>query len=159
MEASVVDAVVRGDAGAELLSRAAALNWDTTAPATVIVLVAVTAFVVVRFAAVRRIARHVPSSEPPRGTPTPTRDADVTGAAGKGTDTRDVPSDTIICCSGAGESAAFSLGGLQRASREGLYENARAVVGVSGAGYMAGRSPSNGSGRCYRAAHPRRDGR
>jgi DNA-binding PucR family transcriptional regulator len=37
MEASVVDAVVRGDAGAELLSRAAALNWDTTAPATVVV--------------------------------------------------------------------------------------------------------------------------
>jgi DNA-binding PucR family transcriptional regulator len=37
MEASVVDAVVRGDAGAELLSRAAALNWDTSAPATVIV--------------------------------------------------------------------------------------------------------------------------
>lgn len=37
MEASVVDAVVRGDTGAELLSRAAALNWDTTAPATVIV--------------------------------------------------------------------------------------------------------------------------
>ena len=44
------------------------------APATVIVLVAVTAFVVVRFAAVRRIARHVPSSEPPRETPTPTSD-------------------------------------------------------------------------------------
>ncbi|WP_099021876.1 PucR family transcriptional regulator [Mycolicibacterium palauense] len=37
MEASVVDAVVRGDAGAELLSRAAALNWDTNAPATVVV--------------------------------------------------------------------------------------------------------------------------
>jgi DNA-binding PucR family transcriptional regulator len=37
MEASVVDAVVRGDAGPELLSRAAALNWDTTAPATVLV--------------------------------------------------------------------------------------------------------------------------
>ena len=37
MEASVVDAVVRGDAGPELLSRAAALNWDTTAPATVVV--------------------------------------------------------------------------------------------------------------------------
>jgi DNA-binding PucR family transcriptional regulator len=37
MEASVVDAVVRGDTGAELLSRAAALNWDTTAPATVVV--------------------------------------------------------------------------------------------------------------------------
>ncbi len=35
MEASVVDAVVRGDTGPELLSRAAALNWDTTAPATV----------------------------------------------------------------------------------------------------------------------------
>ncbi|HEU4363512.1 MAG TPA: PucR family transcriptional regulator [Mycobacterium sp.] len=37
MEASVVDAVVRGDSGPELLSRAAALNWDTTAPATVLV--------------------------------------------------------------------------------------------------------------------------
>lgn len=37
MEASVVDAVVRGDTGPELLSRAAALNWDTTAPATVLV--------------------------------------------------------------------------------------------------------------------------
>src|ERR1700744_84165 len=36
MEASVVDAVVRGDTGPELLSRAAALNWDTTAPATVV---------------------------------------------------------------------------------------------------------------------------
>src|SRR6202012_589712 len=37
MEASVVDAVVRGDTGPELLSRAAALNWGTTAPATVVV--------------------------------------------------------------------------------------------------------------------------
>jgi DNA-binding PucR family transcriptional regulator len=37
MEASVVDAVVRGDTGSELQSRAAALNWDTTAPATVVV--------------------------------------------------------------------------------------------------------------------------
>ncbi|MGB7867372.1 MAG: PucR family transcriptional regulator [Mycobacterium sp.] len=37
MEASVVDAVVRGDTGPELVSRAAALNWDTTAPATVVV--------------------------------------------------------------------------------------------------------------------------
>jgi len=37
MEASVVDAVVRGDTGTELLSRAAALNWDTTAPVTVVV--------------------------------------------------------------------------------------------------------------------------
>ena len=37
IEASVVDAVVRGDTGPELLSRAAALNWDTTAPATVVV--------------------------------------------------------------------------------------------------------------------------
>ena len=35
VKASVVDAVVRGDTGPELLSRAAALNWDTTAPATV----------------------------------------------------------------------------------------------------------------------------
>ncbi|MBS4730146.1 PucR family transcriptional regulator [Mycobacterium sp. SM1] len=37
MEASVVDAVVRGDTGPELLSRAAALSWDTTQPATVVV--------------------------------------------------------------------------------------------------------------------------
>src|ERR1700751_93596 len=37
MEASVVDAVVRGDTGPELLSRAAALHWDTTEPATVVV--------------------------------------------------------------------------------------------------------------------------
>lgn len=37
MEANVVDAVVRGDTGAELQSQAAALNWDATAPATVIV--------------------------------------------------------------------------------------------------------------------------
>ena len=37
MEANVVDAVVRGDTGPELQSRAAALNWDATAPATVVV--------------------------------------------------------------------------------------------------------------------------
>ncbi|WP_132991633.1 PucR family transcriptional regulator [Gordonia zhaorongruii] len=37
MEALVVDAVVRGDTGAQLLSRAAALNWPSEAPATVIV--------------------------------------------------------------------------------------------------------------------------
>lgn len=37
MEANVVDAVVRGDVGPDLQSQAAALNWDATAPATVIV--------------------------------------------------------------------------------------------------------------------------
>lgn len=37
LEALVVDAVVRGDTGAQLSSRAAALNWDADAPATVIV--------------------------------------------------------------------------------------------------------------------------
>lgn len=37
MEALVVDAVVRGDTGANLLSRAAALNWEPRARATVIV--------------------------------------------------------------------------------------------------------------------------
>ncbi|MFT4086506.1 MAG: helix-turn-helix domain-containing protein [Gordonia sp. (in: high G+C Gram-positive bacteria)] len=37
MEALVVDAVVRGDTGPQLLSRAAALNWDSEASATVIV--------------------------------------------------------------------------------------------------------------------------
>jgi DNA-binding PucR family transcriptional regulator len=37
MEADVVDAVVRGNTGPELQSQAAALNWDATSPATVIV--------------------------------------------------------------------------------------------------------------------------
>ncbi|MBB2992460.1 DNA-binding PucR family transcriptional regulator [Mycolicibacterium iranicum] len=37
MEANLVDAVVRGDTGPGLQSQAAALNWDATAPATVIV--------------------------------------------------------------------------------------------------------------------------
>jgi DNA-binding PucR family transcriptional regulator len=37
LEALVVDAVVRGDTGAEMLSRAATLNWDATAAATVLV--------------------------------------------------------------------------------------------------------------------------
>lgn len=37
LEALVVDAVVRGDTGPDMLSRAATLNWDATAPATVLV--------------------------------------------------------------------------------------------------------------------------
>lgn len=37
LEALVVDGVVRGDTGPQLMSRAAALNWDSAAPATVIV--------------------------------------------------------------------------------------------------------------------------
>ncbi|MFD3812281.1 PucR family transcriptional regulator [Rhodococcus sp. NPDC058639] len=37
LEALVVDAVVRGDTGADMQSRAATLNWDATAPATVVV--------------------------------------------------------------------------------------------------------------------------
>ena len=37
MEANLVDAVVRGDTGPELQSRAAALSWDTTGPATAVV--------------------------------------------------------------------------------------------------------------------------
>jgi DNA-binding PucR family transcriptional regulator len=37
MEANVVDAVVRGNTGPELQSQAAALNWDATSAATVIV--------------------------------------------------------------------------------------------------------------------------
>ncbi len=37
MEANLVDAVVRGDTGPDLQSQAAALNWEATAPATVIV--------------------------------------------------------------------------------------------------------------------------
>ncbi len=37
MEANLVDAVVRGDLGPELQSQAAALNWDATAPATVVI--------------------------------------------------------------------------------------------------------------------------
>ncbi|NMN94740.1 PucR family transcriptional regulator [Antrihabitans stalactiti] len=37
LEALVVDAVVRGDTGPDMLSRAGALNWDATAAATVLV--------------------------------------------------------------------------------------------------------------------------
>lgn len=37
MEADIVDAVVRGDIGPQLQSQSAALNWDATAPATVLV--------------------------------------------------------------------------------------------------------------------------
>ncbi|UYP17540.1 helix-turn-helix domain-containing protein [Rhodococcus sp. Z13] len=37
LEALVVDAVVRGDPGPDMQSQAATLNWDATAPATVIV--------------------------------------------------------------------------------------------------------------------------
>lgn len=37
LEALVVDAVVRGDTGPDMLSRAATLNWDASAPATVVV--------------------------------------------------------------------------------------------------------------------------
>jgi len=37
MEANLIDAVVRGDTGPDLQSQAAALNWDATAAATVIV--------------------------------------------------------------------------------------------------------------------------
>lgn len=48
----------------------------------------------------------------------------------------------VICCSGGGiRSAAFSLGGLQAlATTDDLYQNARAVVGVSGGGYVAAAS-------------------
>lgn len=37
LEALVVDAVVRGDSGPDMLSRAATLNWDANSPATVLV--------------------------------------------------------------------------------------------------------------------------
>ncbi|MGN5240689.1 MULTISPECIES: helix-turn-helix domain-containing protein [unclassified Rhodococcus (in: high G+C Gram-positive bacteria)] len=37
LEALVVDAVVRGDTGSDMQSRAATLNWDATAPATVLI--------------------------------------------------------------------------------------------------------------------------
>jgi DNA-binding PucR family transcriptional regulator len=37
MEANLVDAVVRGDTGPDLQSQAAALNWEATSPATVVV--------------------------------------------------------------------------------------------------------------------------
>ena len=44
---------------------------------------------------------------------------------------------TVICCSGGGiRSAAFSLGGLQALTKAGIYDKARAVVGVSGGGYI-----------------------
>ena len=48
------------------------------------------------------------------------------------------PEGTIICCSGGGiRSAAFCLGGLQKLQEAGRYATARAVVGVSGGGYIA----------------------
>ena len=45
---------------------------------------------------------------------------------------------TIITCSGGGiRSTSFCLGGLQVLSREGIYQKARSVIGVSGGGYIA----------------------
>ncbi|MDE9367257.1 hypothetical protein PZ938_16680 [Luteipulveratus sp. YIM 133132] len=45
---------------------------------------------------------------------------------------------TIIACSGGGiRSASFCLGALQSLMTAGVYRQARAVVGVSGGGYMA----------------------
>ena len=59
----------------------------------------------------------------------------------------------IICCSGGGiRSAAFSLGGLESLSDAGIYSTARAVLGVSGGGYMGAAyhvarwNPMNGDG-------------
>lgn len=48
------------------------------------------------------------------------------------------PDGVVICCSGGGiRSASFCLGGLQTLSAHGIYDRARAVVGVSGGGYIA----------------------
>ena len=48
------------------------------------------------------------------------------------------PSGTILCCSGGGiRSASFCLGGLQQLTERGIYGASRAVVGVSGGGYIA----------------------
>jgi hypothetical protein len=48
------------------------------------------------------------------------------------------PRGTIITCSGGGiRSTAFCLGGLQVLADENIYQDARAVVGVSGGGYIA----------------------
>lgn len=45
---------------------------------------------------------------------------------------------TVICCSGGGiRSASFCLGGLQVLAEEGKYQEAEAVIGVSGGGYTA----------------------
>ena len=45
---------------------------------------------------------------------------------------------TVICCSGGGiRSASFCLGGLQELSKRNIYRDAKAVVGVSGGGYIA----------------------
>lgn len=44
----------------------------------------------------------------------------------------------VICCSGGGiRSASFSLGALQVLNDAGVYADARAVLGVSGGGYIA----------------------
>ncbi|MET0693678.1 MAG: hypothetical protein ABWY56_07090 [Propionibacteriaceae bacterium] len=45
---------------------------------------------------------------------------------------------SVICCSGGGiRSASFCLGGLQELHRQGIYQKAAAVIGVSGGGYIA----------------------
>lgn len=45
---------------------------------------------------------------------------------------------TIITCSGGGiRSTSFCLGGLQVLARDGIYQKARSVIGVSGGGYIA----------------------
>ena len=71
-------------------------------------------------------------------------------------------SGTVIACSGGGiRSASFSLGALQQLTSQGIYQSAKAVVGVSGGGYMAAsyhvlraKSPSDGDLPPYAQTSP-----
>ena len=85
--------------------------------------------------AARWRARKILRRPRPLGTCAPTRTSPPTIDAPRG--------GTIICCSGGGiKSAAFCLGALQELTKPtspggSLYERARAIVAVSGGGYMA----------------------
>jgi hypothetical protein len=106
---------------------------DTTVPYTVVVrlLFAVTVIelLIVRLIASRAHA-HPPADFVLQATgPLPTTAASRNGSALAG---------TVICASGSGiRGAAFSLGGLQQLLAAGIYQSARAVIGVSGGGYAA----------------------
>ena len=59
-------------------------------------------------------------------------------AANKKTVTLPKLQGTIITCSGGGiRSTSFCLGGLQVLSKQGVYQKARSIIGVSGGGYIA----------------------
>jgi hypothetical protein len=106
---------------------------QTTVPYTVVVrllfVVTIIELLIIRLIA-SRAHPHPPADFVLKATgPLPTTAASRNGSALTG---------TVICASGSGiRGAAFSLGGLQQLVAAGIYQSARAVVGVSGGGYAA----------------------